>query len=256
MKSQMCDWTSAILTAVFGLMVLLVVNLPFPLAAEEWKSNDGFISLTVPEGFTVDDEALKLDPALLKVWIREIENSHDVCRFAVAKFPIPGKIPLSQKENVLSGFIKGATEQFTDTCKNVQVLKSSSGESPEGFLFVDATLSGELSESHLTMIIRQRAWFINTTGYKVMALGYNFNPDDIPEITQSLASLKIHAMPDPHLKTLKKLTPEERMEKLGEAIGRGCFFLFFAALIFWFISRAFRKKKQSHSAPKEWNGFE
>ena len=208
--------------------VLCLCNLA--VHAEEWKSDDGLLSFTVPENFVRDVE-IPLQQHQLQHW----KAKEDTCFLTVMRVLIPDNTPDIDLKDFLKGFHQNLVDKQGKPFPNIKILHSSSGKAKEGFSYCDATMSFWFPALEKQVYIRQYAVLISGKVYKISISSYTEDPQNIPAINECIASVKINATP-------KKTRSVGKSGPLTSAIVGGLVAFLFA-LIIYPITRAFQKQK-------------
>ncbi|QDT43657.1 hypothetical protein Pan241w_37590 [Gimesia alba] len=143
------------------------------VSAEEWKSADGVISVTVPdESRFVETES---QPPASIIWT----STDETLTLMIAEVKIPPNMPLRQ-----SSIEKGITEELGG-----QILHSTS-EMRQGYeLF---TIINQSQDFTPELIMTQKIVDINDKVYKLMAMGFGKDVRSDPDAEKFLSSFKIH----------------------------------------------------------------
>ena len=204
--------------------------------AEEWKSPEGWFSLTVPETF-VRNQELPLEQNQLQHWTSE-EFS---CILTVGKADIPKNITQLK----LSAFVDGMLEQFVDEqgkpWPDLKAIHSGSGKTKEGFFYYEAMASARIPELDIPVSVYQYAVLVNGTVYKLIFTSYDVLPLEIPETKNCIATINIHATPKKQ-SWFNSDDNKTTTERLGEGMGRLAFFCLLIAVIIYLVKRNHRPK--------------
>ncbi|QDU06981.1 hypothetical protein [Gimesia aquarii] len=157
------------LLKTFASVCLLVSS----VSAEEWKSADGVISVTVPdESRFVETES---QPPVSIIWA----STDETLTLMIAEVQIPPNTPLRQ-----SSIEQGITGEMGG-----QILNSTS-EMRQGYeLF---TITNQSQDFTPELIMSQNIIAINGKVYKLMAMGFGKDVRTDPDAEKFLSSLKIH----------------------------------------------------------------
>jgi len=206
--------------------------------AEEWKSDDGLFSFTVPESFIRDTE-IPLQQYQLQTWGSE----EYACLLTVVRMPDPEKITHIDLNGFMEGFRQALVDEQGKPLPDIKTHHSESGKTKEGFSYCDATMSAQFPMLESQVYMRQHAVLINGNVYNILVNAYTENPQNIPVINECIASVKINATPKRPSLFGQDENPKTRTDFFVEGIGRMSFFCLFLALIVYLITRAFRKPK-------------
>ncbi|HAH44883.1 MAG TPA: hypothetical protein DCM07_08485 [Planctomycetaceae bacterium] len=157
------------LLKTFASVCLLVSS----VSAEEWKSADGVISVTVPDEFRfVETES---QPPVSIIWV----STDETLTLMIAEVQIPPNMPLR-----LSSIEQGITGEMGG-----QILNSTS-EMRQGYeLF---TITNQSQDFTPELIMSQNIIAIKGKVYKLMAMGFGKDVRSDPDAEKFLSSLKIH----------------------------------------------------------------
>jgi len=205
--------------------------------AEEWKSDDGLFSFTVPENFIHDPE-IPIEQYQLKHWVSE----ECACLLSVMRVSVPEKITRIDLNGFMEGFQKELVDEQGKPFPDIKAQHSSSGKTKEGFSCCDVTASFWLPMLESQIYMRQYAVLINGTLYKIFVTAYTEDPQNIPAVNECIASVKINATPKRPSLFGQDRNSKTRTELIVEGIGRMSFFCLFIALIVHLVFRSFRKK--------------
>ena len=170
--------------------------------AEEWKSDDGLFSFTVPESYAVNESQ-----PLLQFHLRHWKTKEYSGFLTVGKSPAyPGVQELN-----LESFTDGISRNtFPDSDGNLppdlEVLKSEAGKTQEGFGYCDVTIAAHNSAWKKKQYSRHYAILVNGTIYKLIFTTIDQNPLERPDIEECLSSLVVHATP---------IAPPPQLPKVG-----------------------------------------
>ncbi|MCA9020325.1 MAG: hypothetical protein KDA74_09305 [Planctomycetaceae bacterium] len=168
----MNDLKTTAMQSMFNSFILVCI-LTQSVSAEEWKSADGVISVTVPDQSRfVQTES---QPPASIIWA----STDETLSLMVAEVQIPPNIPLRQ-----SSLEEGITEELGG-----QILDSTS-ELHKGHELFTITNSSQIFEPEL--IMTQKIIAINNKAYKLMAMGFGKDVRTDPEAVKFLSSLKLH----------------------------------------------------------------
>ena len=213
--------------------------------AEEWKSDDGLFSFTVPESFVRDTE-IPLQQYQLQTWGSE----EYACLLTVVRMSVPEKITHIDLNGFLEGFRKALVDEQGKPFPDIKTHHSESGKTKEGFSYCDATMSAQFPMLESQVYMRQHAVLINGNVYNILVNAYTEDPQNIPAVNECIASIKINATPKKSKSFDTTGRQRSRTELIVDGVTRLSVTCLFIALIVHLIFRSFRKKNATPQTQK------